>query len=143
MLDQLTKQILYLKKYDYGFYGLNIKDILVINKNHFIIVNSVFLQPIIKEHIHFFSPIQRPYFLDPQLFKLTKLPSTIHYKCIYYSLGVLLVFCLFNNYLLVGNEEKSETEIENILLPIKYTKIYWFLKRCFHIDIVNRTLLLI
>ena len=143
MLDQLTKQIHHCKKRNYGFYGLNINDILVINKSTFIIVNATFLLPIIKDKIYFLSPIEKPYFLDPHLFKLTKLPSSIHYKCIYYSLGVLLVFCLLNNYLLVGNEEKSESEIETVLLPIKDTKLYWFLKRCFHPDRANRILLLI
>ena len=81
--------------------------------------------------------------MDLEINKLTTLPSKIDYRCAYYSLGVLLVFCLLNNYLLVGNEQKSVEEVESILSPLKNTKIYWFLKRCLDSNIEKRLLLLI
>jgi hypothetical protein len=84
-----------------------------------------------------------PYFSSPELFKLTNLPAEVNYKCVYYSLGVLVVLCLLNVYLLVGNEIKTAKEIDVILTPIKGTKIYWFIKRCIHEDIFKRTLLFI
>jgi hypothetical protein len=145
MIDELTKQIMYLKKLQYGFYGFDINDILVIDETTFILCSSNYLLPIERDnkHIFFYSPINYPYFLDPKLFQLTTLPSSIHFKCSYYSLGVLILFCLLNNYLLVGNEIKSQAEIENILYPLRNTKIYWFLKRCFETDIDKRVLLLI
>ena len=83
-----------------------------------------------------------PYFSNPELFKLTSLPSKIHYKCCYYSLGLLVVFSLLHTYLLVGNELKTSNEIDIILKPLYNTKIYWFLKRCLDDDINNRKILL-
>jgi len=143
IIDELTKQLIYLEKLGYGFYGFNIEDILVINDAKILICNSHHLLPIENNRLHFYQPIVFPQFVDPALFELTTLPSQIHYKCVYYSLGVLIVFCLLHVYLLVGNERKSDAELERILNPIKNTKIYWFLKRIMDPDIEHRTCLLI
>jgi hypothetical protein len=143
MIDELTKQMIYLKKQGYGFYGFDLNDIVLIDEDKFIICNSSFLLPIQDNQIWFYSPIKKPFFMDLEINKLTTLPSKIDYRCVYYSLGVLLVFCLLNNYLLVGNEQKSVEEVESILYPLKNTKIYWFLKRCLDSNIEKRVLLLI
>ena len=142
MIDDLTKQIIYLKKMGYGFYGFDINDILIID-NTFIFCRTQHLLPIIEDNIIFYEPIKIPYFSSPEILKLTNLPSEVNYKCSFYSLGVLVVFYLLNNYLLVGNEIKSVEEIEKILLPFNNTKIYWFIKRCLEENINNRVLLLI
>jgi serine/threonine protein kinase len=91
----------------------------------------------------FYQPIKTPYFSNPEIMELTSLPSEINYKCSFYSLGVLVVLYLLNNFLLVGNEIKRVDEIENILRPIYNTKIYWFIKRCLEENIDKRVLLLI
>ena len=78
----------------------------------------------------FYSPIKLPYFYNPELLELTTLPASIHYKSSYYSLGALLIFCLLNTYLLVGNDPMNDKDIERVLTPYKGTKIYWFVKRC-------------
>jgi len=143
MIDELTKQILYLKQKSYGFFGFNISDILVINGNTFIYCSGENLLKLAQDNFIFYSPIDLPYFGNPELYELTKLPHNINYKCSFYSLGVLFIFCFLNEYLLVGNVIKSQEEIETILTPIKNTKIYWFLKRCVHPFIHKRSLLLI
>ena len=109
----------------------------------FLLCNTQYLFPLQDEHFIFIEPIEKPYFSSPEIFKLTILPSEINYKCGYYSLGVLVVFCLLNIYLLVGNELKSPEEIEIIIKPFINTKIYWFIKRCLEPDINKRILLLI
>jgi hypothetical protein len=143
LIDELTKQICYLEKLGYGFYGFNIEDILVVNCSKIFICNSRFLMPISNNCLQIYEPIEHPQFIDPRILRITSLPSQIHYKCVYYSLAVLIVFSLLNMYLLVGNEEKSETEVERILNPIKNTKLYWFLKRSMDPSIEHRTCLLI
>ena len=142
MIDDLTKQIINIKNMGYGFYGFDINDILTID-NRFILCSTQYLLPVIEDNIIFYQPIKIPYFSSPEILKLTNLPSEINYKCSFYSLGVLVVFYLFKNYLLVGNEIKSVEEIEQILLPFNNTKIYWFIKRCLEENINNRVLLLI
>lgn len=144
LIDDLSKQIFYLKKQNYGFYGFDIDDILCVDDT-FIFCSSQYLLEldINNESIIFTEPIKKPYFSNPELFKLTSLPSKINYKCCYYSLGSLVVFLLLNNYLLVANELKMTEEIDKILEPLYNTKIYWFLKRCLDDDINNRKLLLV
>jgi hypothetical protein len=142
MMDDLTKQMTYLKTMNYGFYGFGANDILVVD-NVFLFCNTQYLFPLQEDNFIFIKPIFKPYFSSPEIFKLTILPSEINYKCSYYSLGVLAVFCLLNNYLLVGNELKSAEEIENIIKPFLNTKIYWFIKRCLDPNIDKRILLLI
>jgi hypothetical protein len=88
-------------------------------------------------------PILKPYFSNPEIFELKVLPTKINYKCIYYSLGSLIVFSLLNSYLLVANELKTSEEIDFIIQPIYNTKIYWFIKRSLEQDINKRRLLLI
>ena len=142
LIDSLSKQIFYLKKLGFGFYGFDINDILTID-DIFIFCNTQHILPLHDESFIFTSPIKPPYFSNPELFELTSLPFEINYKCCYYSLGLLVVFSLLNIYLLVGNELKSSEEIDKILQPLYNTKIYWFLKRCLDDDINNRKLLLV
>jgi hypothetical protein len=144
MISDLTKQINFLNNINYGFYGFDIHDILVINEDLFLICSGDYLQSLTNNfNIIFYEPIKNPYFGSPDILTLTSLPSTIDFKCIYYSLGALIVYCLLNEYLLVGNEIKSDEEIENKLIPLQDTKIYWFLKRCLKINCKKRLLLLI
>ena len=142
MIDELTKQMAYLKSMDYGFYGFGVNDILVVD-NLFLFCSTQYLIPLQNDNFIFIEPISNPYFSSPEIIGITTLPSEINYKCCYYSLGVLVVFCLLNNYLLVGNELKSTKEIECILIPFLNTKIYWFIKRCLEPKVEKRILLLI
>ena len=142
LIDDLTKQIIYLRSLGYSFYGFDIDDILIID-NTFIFCNTHYLLPLDNDTIIFCSEIKQPYFSNPEVFKLTTLPTEINYKCCYYSFGSLIVFCLLHIYLLVGNEIQPPEEIDKIIYPLFNTKIYWFIKRCLEQDINRRRLLLI
>ena len=143
LLKTITRQIKYLESINSTFYGLNIEDILVIDETSYVIVSGEYILPIQDNNITFYNPFSRPYFSSPEILKLTNLPSNIDYRCAYYSLGALLVFCILNTNLLVGNEIKSDKDIETLLVPIYDTNIYWFLKRCLNSDILKRILLLV
>jgi hypothetical protein len=142
LVDDLTKQLIYLNKQNYGFYGIDITNILKID-DKFIFCSTHYLLPLHNDSFIFDCPINKPYFSSPEIIKLTKLPSKINCKCCYYSIGLLVTFCLLNEYLLVGNELQSEEEIEDKLRPLHNTKIYWFIKRCLEDDINIRSLLLL
>jgi hypothetical protein len=142
LIDDISKQLTYLYKYDYGCYGFDVNDILKID-NYFIIGSSKYLCPITDDMFYFYYPIEMPYFSSPELIQLTVLPFEIDYKCSFYSLGVLVVYSLLNVYLLVGNEIMTTNDINKVLLPLKNTKIYWFIIRCLDENVNKRTLLLI
>jgi hypothetical protein len=141
MIHDLSKQIAYLETNLLAFIGYNVEDILVINDDTFLIANTRRLLKIepLTNYIHIYSPIEKPYFSNPELNELTKLPSKIDYRASYYSLGALILFCATNIYIFA---ELKEDNID-ILKPIYYTKIYWFLRRCFHDTCKKRILLFI
>jgi hypothetical protein len=134
LIYDLTNQILYLKKIGYSFYGFDINDILVID-DIFMCCSTRYVLPLVNELIIFNSPIKQSYFSNPELDNLTTLPSEISYKCCYYSLGSLVIYCLLNAY--------RVEQIEKVIEPLYNTKIYWFIKRCLDSDINKRELLLI
>ena len=136
LIYDLTNQILYLKKLGYSFYGFDINDILVVD-DIFMFCSTQYVLPLVNELIIFYSPIKKAYFSNPELLNLTTLPSEISYKCSYYSLGTLVIYCLLNAYI------KSVEQIEKVIEPLYNTKIYWFIKRCLDSDINKRELLLI
>lgn len=139
LLKTITRQIKYLEGINYTFYGFNIDDILVINESKYVIVSSQHIIPIQENNMIFYYPFIIPYFSSPEILQLTNLPSKIHYKCCYYSLGALVTFCILNKNLLVC----SDKELDEFLEPIYDTNIYWFLKRCLHLDVTKRVLLLV
>jgi hypothetical protein len=139
MIHDLSKQIAYLETNLLAFYGYELDDILVINEDTFFIASIKCLKKIDKTKcIYFYNPIDIPYFSNPELNELTNLPAKIDYRSSYYSLGALILFCSTNIY--IFSELK---EIDTILLPIYYTKWYWFLRRCFLKDCKQRILLFI
>ena len=143
LVDDLSKQINYLLQYNISIYGLDLDDIIVINECTFIIVSTVYFLPIESNIMHIYLPPKMPYFGNPELYAIKTLPNKLTIKSLYYSIGVLVTFCLTNNYLLVGNEIKSNKEIKQILQYLKGRKIYWFLLRCLEDEPNNRHLLLI
>jgi hypothetical protein len=59
---------------------------------------------------------------------MNELPFSLHYKSIYYSLGALVLYFLFETQMNEIQENNNDT-IVKILKPIKETKLYWFLVR--------------
>ena len=100
MIDDLTKQIKCLYNIGYGFYGIDVNDIIIIDEK-FIFCSVDYLLPLENDNIIFDSLIRLPYFSSPEILKLTSLPCEVNYKCVYYSLGVLVILCILNKYLLV------------------------------------------
>ena len=143
MIHDLGKQMAHLETKFFAFYGFNLDDILVINNSTFIIAsikNIIKIEP--DKCIYFYSPIIKPYFSNPELIKLTNLPAKIDYRSGYYSLGALILFCLTNIYIFAEIVEKEE-DLDHILEPIYYTKLFWFIRRCFKEKSEERILLFI
>lgn len=145
LMESISSQLFYLEKKGYTFYGFDLKDIIIIDKNIFIILNTSYLKKINKDtlSLQFTSPFKKPFFSSPEIVSITSIPSQISYKSIYYSIGSLIVYLRFNQNLLFDNKVTTENEIEETIEAIKYTRLYWFLKRCFEKNIDDRYLLYI
>jgi hypothetical protein len=123
MIYCLSKQLDELEKLHKMFYGLDLNDILVINDDIFIIATSKYLMPMSDKHITFYAPFHIPTYASPELKSIKGIPTEVHYKTIYYSLGKIC-------------EEVLKVVLEN-------TKMHWFLKRCFEKEPSKRSLLFI
>ena len=137
----LTKQISYLiEEESHCFYQFTPENIIVIDNSKFIYLSLNHLKKIIEgtELMKFIAPFDRDGFVSPELLAIKSVPSTINYRTIYYSLGLLIMDCLFD-YL---REEIDITNDNNniILNPIKETQLFYLIKRCLHEDPTSRVI---
>ena len=124
-----------------GFYGIDLNNIIVINDNIFLIVSDKNLLKIDRhddtnESLIIDKMIHIPLFNNPEIIKIKELPAKINYKCSYYSLGLLIGYCLFGS-------EIFKKNIEETIEIISFTKLYFFLKRCFNNNLDERCLLFV
>lgn len=127
LVKHVTTQLHHLRELGFGVYGFDIHDILCID-NTFVIGSAQHVLPLYNDMFIFTSLFDIPAFSNPELDQLKTLPSTIHYKCGFYSLGMFVIYALL---------------LSNDMEPIRHTKLYWFVQRCIQEDIEQRTLLFI
>jgi hypothetical protein len=155
MIHQLSSQLKYLiEVHCKTFIGYNLENVIVIDDTNFIYLPNDDLYNIESEEITITSPFsQNDFFMSPEISIIKEIPSTVHYKSAYYSLGCLIIHCLTSTNE-ETNEDSNEDENENketnenmikILdtLPIKETKLYFFIKRSLLKEPKNRSLLFI
>ena len=171
MIYYLTTQLKYLiNNENKCFYRYNPDNILVIDETKFIYLSNDDLLKTETEtkHIQFNTIFSREWFISPEILKINTIPEIVNYKTIYYSLGALIIYCLYsinifeldqyenkyeNQELDQENQEldqeldqenqdqELEKEIEQIIITIKGTKLYYFIKRCLNKTIEKRTLI--
>ena len=145
LMQQISTQLTLIYNTGNACYGIDLSDILVINNRDFLFCGSKHMLPLdqTKTFITFVSPFDNPDFSNPDILQIKKLPSQVHFKCIYYSIAALGLWCFTGHYLLVGNEIPDEAQVEQILNPIKATKLYGFFKRALTTQAEERLLLLV
>ena len=148
MMNCLNKQNAFLlKKHDCGMFYIDLKDIIVIDSSTFIYCSSENIRKITFGLYLFNSPFSRDSntaFFSPEIMVLNKIPAAISFKCFYYSLGALAIYCLFNKNITARiNEIVDIADIKKILFPILQTKLYWTILKSTAIDCEKRTLLFI
>lgn len=152
MIHTLSIQLNYLIEYENRtIIGYNEEDMIVINDEKFVFLSSELVTDIDSEGTEM-AIISCPFssnefFFSPEMLKITEIPSKIHYKTAYFSLGVLLVYMLledddfYKDYLKHKRSEKILKCLNNH--PIKNTRIYWLLSRCLVEESKNRSIILI
>ena len=133
----LTKQLSYLiEEESECFYQFTPENIIVIDNSKFIYLSLNHLKKIDKktELIQFIAPFDRDGFVSPELLKIKSIPTTINYRTIYYSLGLLVLDCLFDY------KENDTSNLEEIMGPIKETKLFYLVKRCLDEEATNRVI---
>lgn len=152
MIRSLSLQLNYLIEYEsHTIIGYNEEDIIVINDEKFVFLGNELVANIDSEWSEMVT-ISCPfsvndYFFSPEIIKIIEIPSKVHYKTAYFSLGLLLVYMLladddfYKDYL---KHEQSEKILESLNShPIKNTRIYWLISRCLVEEAKNRSIILI
>jgi hypothetical protein len=137
IIHTLSIQINFLYEKKYGFYGIDLNDVVVINDDIFILANNKKMLQFDKhddanELLIINKIIHVPFFYNPEISQIHELPAKINHKCIYYSLALLIIHCLFGD----------EQEMHESMKFICHTKLYFFLKRCFN-NLDDRCLLFV
>ena len=145
----LKKQINFLVNKGIGLYSLDSRDIYYIetkkNKDsylseHFFVILKLNNYEKIKDG---FMNISKPikfsefHFISPELKKRKTFPFKINFNTVYYSLGLLIYFCI------TGKKEKDIKKQKKELESIAETSLYWSLLRSLEINSENRSLLYI
>jgi hypothetical protein len=149
MIRHLTTQLQYLiERESSTIIGYNTSDIIVINDEKFAFLGSEFIANIDDDMATISCPFStNDFFISPELFTIKEIPSTIHFKTAYFSLGMLFI------YMLLGEDEfyidyikhKQPKKIIDLLHnhPIKNTRLYWLLSRCLVEDPKDRCIILL
>jgi serine/threonine protein kinase len=117
----------------------------VINGETFAFLDSELvadIDPVGKEMATISCPFNvTDFFASPEMLKIKELPSHVHYKTSYFSLGCLLLYAL--------TECKEDFYKEYLYheyltrLHFKNTKLYWLLSRCLVEEPEKRSILFI
>jgi len=160
MLANLSHQLSHLIKSETKtIIGYAPENIIVINDKTFAFLDSELvadIDPVGKEMATISCPFKvTDFFASPEILKIKELPSHVHYKTSYFSLGCLLLYALtegkedfYNEHL---KEIKCEKNHEYLTgssfalnqLHFKNTKLYWLLSRCLVKEPEKRSILFI
>lgn len=149
MVADLAQQLKHLiVRENHTIIGYSPENIIVIDGGTFAFLGS----DLVVGFKHAMATISSPFkvtdfFVSPEMLKIRVLPSYVHYKTAYFSLGCLLLYALTGNdafykqYLIDGNCKKLDECLNK--LSFKNTKLYWLLSRCLIEEHENRTILFI
>jgi len=124
----LSKQLSYLLESETKcFYNFDPDNILVVDDCKFLYLSTEHLKDIKNNNLYVYNPIKKSIgYLSPELHNVSSIPIIIHYKTIFYSLGLFII----NN--LVDELTSNDTQevLMDCIVHIRGTKLYYFLERC-------------
>ncbi len=147
MISKLSEQLSHLIVYESKtIIGYAPENIIVLNDKIFAFLNSELvadIDPVGKELATISCPFNvTDFFASPEMLKIQELPSYVHYKTSYFSLGCLLLYVLTKGILDLTEDKEDfykeylkEINCNKIYeylnqLHFKNTKLYWLLSRC-------------
>ena len=156
LIKSIDKQINYLKDKNYGFYGLDMNSIIVINKEIFLIYRVNYLLRLYEKDennnvMYCYDLDMCPFFSCEEvkgMKELNKIPFEVCFESIYVSVGLLLLFCINNDKKqeamnIILKRGINEKDVNILLKSVCHTKCYWVLRRCLNIDRKKRNLILL
>lgn len=121
------------------FYKFIIENIIVIDDEKFVYLSNEDLFELSKTNkIRFTQPFNYDGFISPELLEIKSIPAELNYKSIYYSLGALVVYFLFEKNI---NNDENKNILNEILKPIEGTKLFGLLNRCLFEEVNKRAII--
>jgi hypothetical protein len=148
MISSLSAQLFHLTtKESRMIIGYAPENIIVLNDETFAFLDSelvVEIDPVGKEMATISCPFNvTDFFASPEILKIKELPSHVHYKTSYFSLGCLLLYALTEGDDFYKEYFKDKLHEYLNRLHFKNTKLYWLLSRCLVEDPEKRCILFI
>jgi hypothetical protein len=153
-----VKQLNYLiKQENQCFYKYTLDNIIVIDYQTFLYLGYSHLKPINENNsLSFTTTFCKDGYISPSLNKINTIPSQIHYKTIYYSLGLVAIDLFSKDEMkeeLLEEEEQEEQEEQEKNLKkkepilsiqsIQGTKLYAFLERTLNEEVTKASFIFI
>ena len=138
IIISLTNQFQYLLSHNKCFYQYVIENIIVIDNLKFIYLSNEDLMNLSDSNkLSFIKPFSRNGLISPEILNIISIPSEINFKSIYYSLGCLIIYFLFNKKI------NHHDDLNEILKPIEGTKLSGLILRCLSQEVERRTIIYI
>jgi hypothetical protein len=151
LLRCLVVQLNYLIEIEkHTILGYNPEEILVINDEKFAYIGSELISKIDEDtsSVMITCPYStKDFFFSPEMLKIKEIPSYIHFKTSYFSLGLLIIYTLLEEedfYTAYINDNHS-VNILNVLNshPVKNSKLFWLICRCLVEEAKDRSIILL
>jgi len=168
LFEQMYNLVNGLQERGYSLSVLDIKNMIVIDDSVFLYLGIEHIVPLNeREEFACIQPFYKNIYelCSPELLNIKKLPCFVSSKCIYYSIGLLIFYCLFghDDWDARGDEECSargdeecsargdeecssgavnQEQIESELQKIESTKLYLILLSCLKMDPEERNIIL-
>ena len=139
MARHIGEQLFHLERQECSLLWMDIQHVMVINKCIFFYFGNDHIMSKKSAGYMTFStptPISKHIFAAPEFSGIQSLPVLIPHQAPYYSLGALIIYCLFPN---INPKNISKED----MAPIKESKLFWFLLRAIKDDPRKRRLLLV
>lgn len=150
-LINFIKQIKYLESQKMSYYLLNPEKIYIINDEISFIIDEN-INEITRDEIRITNIFEKK-LCSPELYEVKSLPNKVSLKSIYFSTSLYLLkaFVEIDESVFYRLKEEEDMEkkiylllkIDSWLNQIKYSKMYWFIKKNLSINVKNRNLVYI
>jgi len=150
ILSFFKKLVIFFKNCNSNYFSIinfDINDFIVIN-NKIYFISFYKFKKIKNNYITLNEIINYNNFISPELFFISSLPNTIHYKSYYFSIAIIF-FHFFNQFdidiynLNKLKKDDFDNKVQKILLFFKGTPFFYFLKRILIYDTIHRLLIFI
>lgn len=141
-IDCMTIQLRIMEQMNMTFFAISMEDIyLFSHEKPFYIILSKDIIELKNDKFTFsyppvFSRDKDEYLFYPELLQMKSIPQTFHKSVIYYSIGLIVFSFLFGCPVWDKKYYLDGIPIVEYIEKINGTKMYFFLKRCFHFELL-------